>query len=183
MPVGSSLERTDAKARQVEAMITALPEVENVSTWVGGAGQRNQAWLNISLVDRKKRSRSQKDVENAIREMIAPIPGTDASVGFNRPIYVAILGDDSEGLAKVATEFSEKVKKIPGIVDVELSVKPGLPAYAVRLKARRHPRTGADRAAGGEFPARLCQRRGRNAMDHARRQPGRRRAAPERDAA
>ncbi len=134
MPVGSSLERTDAKARQVEAMISALPEVENVATWVGGAGQRNQAWLNISLVDRKQRSRSQKEVENAIREMIAPIPGTDASVGFNRPIYVAILGDDSEGLAKVATEFSEKVKKIPGIVDVELSVKPGLPAYAVRLK-------------------------------------------------
>ncbi len=134
MPVGSSLDRTDAKARQVEAIVTALPEVENVSTWVGGPGQRNQAWLNISLVDKKKRSRSQKEVENAIREAIAKVPGTDASVGFNRPIYVAILGDDSDGLAKVATEFSEKVKKIPGIVDVELSVKPGLPAYAVRLK-------------------------------------------------
>jgi multidrug efflux pump subunit AcrB len=34
----------------------------------------------------------------------------------------------------VATEFAEKVKKIPGAVDVEVSVRPGIPAYAVRLK-------------------------------------------------
>ena len=134
MPVGASLERTDAKVRQIEEIVQALPEVKTVSTWVGGAGQRNQAWLNIALKDRGERQRSQKQVEDAIRELIAKIPGTDASVGFDRPVYVAILGNDPEGLARVATEFAEKVKKIPGIVDVELSVKPGLPAYAVRLK-------------------------------------------------
>ncbi len=134
MPVGSSLERTDAKVRQIEEIVLAFPEVRAVSTFVGGAGQRNQASLNIALKDKKERSRSQKQVEDAMREAIAKIPGTDASVGFNRPVYVAILGNDPEGLARVATDFAEKVKKIKGIVDVELSVKPGLPAYAVRLK-------------------------------------------------
>ena len=134
MPVGSSLERTDAKVRQVEEIIATLPEIENIATWVGGAGQRNQAWLNITLKPRADRQRSQKQIEEAMRQMIAKIPGTDASVGFNRPIYVAILGSDAEGLARVADDFAEKVKKIPGAVDVESSVKPGLPAYAVRLK-------------------------------------------------
>ncbi|MFN0185225.1 MAG: efflux RND transporter permease subunit [Aquabacterium sp.] len=134
LPVGSSLERSDAKVRQIEDIVRAIPEVETVSTYVGGAGQRNQASLNIALKDRKDRKRSQKDVEEAIRKDIAKIPGTDASVGFDRPIYVAILGQDSDGLAKVAADFAEKIKKIPGVVDVELSVKPGLPAYAVRLK-------------------------------------------------
>ena len=134
MPVGSSLERTDAKVRQIEEIVLAFPEVRAVSTFVGGAGQRNQASLNIALKDKRERSRSQKQVEDAMREAIAKIPGTDASVGFNRPVYVAILGNDPEGLARVATDFAEKVKKIKGIVDVELSVKPGLPAYAVRLK-------------------------------------------------
>ena len=134
MTVGSSLERTDAKVRQVEEIVAAMPEVQSVSTFVGGAGQRNQASLNIALKPRADRKRSQKQVEDAIREQIAKIPGTDASVGFNRPIYVAILGSDPEGLARVANEFAEKVKKIPGAVDVESSVKPGLPAYAVRLK-------------------------------------------------
>ena len=134
LPVGSSLERTDAKVRQIEEIVLSLPEVKSVATWVGGAGQRNRAWLNIALKDRKDRQRSQKQVEDAMREAIAKIPGTDAAVGFERPVYVAILGNDPEGLARVASEFAEQVKKIKGIVDVELSVKPGLPAYAVRLK-------------------------------------------------
>ena len=134
MPVGSSLERTDAKVRQIEEIVMAMPEVATVSTQVGGAGQRNQAWLNIALKERKERKRSQKQVEDAIRENIAKVPGTDVAVGFDRPIYVAILGNDPEGLARIANEFAEKVKKIPGAVDVESSVKPGLPAYAVRLK-------------------------------------------------
>ncbi|HSQ72102.1 MAG TPA: efflux RND transporter permease subunit, partial [Rubrivivax sp.] len=134
MPVGSSLARTDAKVAQIEQIVQAMPEVRHVSTWVGGPGQRHQAWLSIALVDRRDRSRSQKEVESAIREAIARIPGTDASVGFNRPIYVAILGNDPEGLARLAGEFAEKVKKIPGAVDVETSVQAGMPAYAVRLK-------------------------------------------------
>jgi multidrug efflux pump subunit AcrB len=134
MPVGASLERTDAKVRQVEEIVRAFPEVVNVATWVGGAGQRTQAWLNISLKPRAERKRSQKKVEEAIREQIAKIPGVETSVGFDRPIYVAILGSDAEGLARVADDFAEKVKKIPGAVDVESSVKAGVPAYAVRLK-------------------------------------------------
>ncbi len=134
MPVGSSLQRTDVKVAQIEQIVQAMPEVKHISTWVGGAGQRHQAWLNIALVERKERARSQKEVEDAIREAIARVPGTDASVGFNRPIYVAILGNDPEGLARLAGEFADKVKKIPGAVDVETSVQAGMPAYAVRLK-------------------------------------------------
>ncbi|MCC9596082.1 MULTISPECIES: efflux RND transporter permease subunit [unclassified Rubrivivax] len=138
MPVGSSLERSDAKVRQVEEIVASFPEVKNVATSVGGQGAglstgRNQAVLNIGLVDRRERDRTQKQVEDAIRERIAAIPGIETSVGFDRPIYVAILGSDPEGLARVASDFAEKVKKIPGIADVELSVKPGVPAYAVRL--------------------------------------------------
>jgi multidrug efflux pump subunit AcrB len=139
MAVGSSLERSDAKVRQVEEIVAAFPEVKTISANVGGQGAgfavgRGQASLNIGLVDRKQRKRSQKEVEDAIRAAIAKIPGIETSVGFDRPIYVAILGSDPEGLARVAAEFAEKVKKIPGITDVDLSVKPGLPAYAVRLK-------------------------------------------------
>jgi hydrophobe/amphiphile efflux-1 (HAE1) family protein len=139
MPVASSLERSDAKVRQVEAVVASFREVRNVSTSVGGQGSglatgRNQAVLNIGLVERSARKRTQKEVEDAIREKIASIPGIETSVGFERPIYVAILGSDAQGLARIASEFAEKIKAIPGITDVELSVKPGLPAYAVRLK-------------------------------------------------
>ena len=58
LPVGSSLERTDEKVRQIEARVLAVPEVKHVATWIGGPGQRHQAWLNIRLTDRRDRSRT-----------------------------------------------------------------------------------------------------------------------------
>jgi multidrug efflux pump subunit AcrB len=139
MPVGSSLDRSDQKVRQVEEIVASFPEVKMVSTNVGGQGNgfavgRGQATLNVSLVDRKDRKRTQTQLEDAMREKIAKIPGIEVSVGFNRPIYVAILGSDPEGLIRITKDFAEKIKKIPGIVDVDVSAKPGLPAYAVRLK-------------------------------------------------
>ena len=139
MTVGSSLARSDEKVRQVEAIVAAFPEVQTISTNVGGQGTglqvgRNQAVLNIGLVERARRARSQKQVEDAIRAEIARIAGIEVSVGFDRPIYVAVLGNDSQALARVASDLAEQMKTIPGITDVELSVKPGIPAYAVRLR-------------------------------------------------
>jgi hypothetical protein len=110
-----------------------LPEVENVATWVGGAGPAQPGLAEHRAQAAQGPQRSQKQVEDAMREM-ARIPGTDASVGFNRPIYVAILGSDPEGLAgwrRLCREGQEDPRRGGrGIV----SVKPGLPAYAVRLK-------------------------------------------------
>ncbi len=138
LPVGSSLQRSDAKIRQVEAVVLSMPEVHSVSSSVGGQGSglavgRNQASLNISLKPRSQRQRSQKQVEDAIRVQIAKLPGIEVSVGFDRPIYVAVLGSDPEGLVAITRELADKIRQIRGIVDVEVSAKAGLPTYAVRL--------------------------------------------------
>ncbi len=139
MPVASSVERSDAKVAQVEEILGHYAEIKTISTVVGSTGEgmatgRNQATLNLSLVDRAERKRTQKEVEDAIRADIAKIPGVEVSVGFNRPIWITLLGSDAELLNQVARDFAEKLKKIPGAVDVDTTVKPGLPAYAVRLK-------------------------------------------------
>lgn len=139
MPVATSLERGEAKVRQVEEILATFPEIKTVATVVGGSGEglatgRNQANLDIALVDRKQRKRTQTQVEDAIRAAISRIPGVEVSVGFNRPVWVTILGSDPEVLTQVAKDFAEKVKKIKGAVDVDTTVKPGLPAYAVKLK-------------------------------------------------
>ena len=41
-------------------------------------------------------------------------------------------------------KLADRVAKVPGIADLETSVKPGLPAYAVRLQARRGARARHD---------------------------------------
>jgi multidrug efflux pump subunit AcrB len=139
MPVASSVERGSAKVAQIEEILRGYPEIKTVSTVVGSTGEglstgRNQAALNITLTDRSERKRTQKEVEDAIRADIAKIPGIEVSVGFDRPIWITILGSDPEVLTQAAKDLVEKIKKIPGAVDVDTTVKPGLPAFAVRLK-------------------------------------------------
>ena len=139
MPVATSLERGDAKVAQVEDIVRSFPEVVTVVTTVGSTGQgmalgRNSAQLNIKLTDRKDRSRSQTEIEDALRSQLAKIPGVELSVGFNRPVWVTLLGNDPDVLTQTAKDFAERLKKINGVVDVDSTVKPGLPAFAVRLK-------------------------------------------------
>ena len=61
---------------------------------------------------------------------LAPLVGSE----FIPEVYLAILGPEAEGLVKVAADFAERVKQVPGTVGLELSLRLGLPAYAVRLK-------------------------------------------------
>ncbi len=139
MPVGTSLARGSEKMAQVEARVRSLPEVRTLSTNIGssdnggGNGSRNTGALSIQLVKPHERKRSQKEVEAAIRALLKPIPGIETSLG-QRPIYIALLGPDPSVLETEVEKLAEKIRSIRGITDLETSVKPGLPAYAVRLK-------------------------------------------------
>ena len=131
LPVGSSLQRADDKMRQVEAVVRELPEVKMISTSVGSNGKGN---LNIALKPRSERKRNQFQVQDDLRERLAKIPGIEVALGWNRPIYVAVLGPEPAVLDRITQELSKRIGAIEGITDLETSVKPGLPAYAVRLK-------------------------------------------------
>ncbi|MBS0448408.1 MAG: efflux RND transporter permease subunit [Proteobacteria bacterium] len=135
MPVGTSLQRGSDKMQQIEDLIRPMPEVRLMSTTIGdnGNGSRNTATLNLQLTPPSERKRSQKQVEEAIRTMLKPIPGIQTSLG-DLPIYVALLGPDPQVLETEVKRLEEKVSKVKGIADLQTSVQPGLPAYAVRLK-------------------------------------------------
>lgn len=136
LPVGTSLARSSEKMAQVEEVVRRMPEVRLVSATLGDTGNgttRNSGRLAIQLVKPHERGRTQKQVEEALREALRPIPGIELSLG-NRPIYVALLGPEPDVLESEVLKLAEKVRGIRGITDLETSVKPGLPAYAVRLR-------------------------------------------------
>jgi multidrug efflux pump subunit AcrB len=141
-PVGSSLERTNEKARQIEERLRKIDAIESISVNIGGGSGRNSGNLSLKLKDRKLRTQSQKQVEELVRKSIADIAGIESTIGWNRPIYVALLGNDSALLAKTTAEFGEVVKKIKGIADVELSVKPGIPTFAIRVNPSANQELG-----------------------------------------
>jgi HAE1 family hydrophobic/amphiphilic exporter-1 len=132
-PVGSSLEYTDGKVHEVEEALKNFPEILLAMTTVGTEEGRNYARVNLKLVERASRDRSQKQLEKVIRNTLKPIPGVELSIGYDRPIWFNMLGPDPDTLPALAREFAQKVAKVPGIVDLETSDKAANPALSIRL--------------------------------------------------
>ena len=133
-PVGSSLEYTDAKTRQVEDILRAYPEVWVMAANVGTDEGRNVARIEVKLTDRRQRPHlSQKEFEAKVRQQIRAIPGIELSVGYNRPIWINLLGPSNEGLEKVTAEVMERIAKVKGIVDLESSLKANNPAISIKV--------------------------------------------------
>jgi len=134
MPVGSSLEYADERVRRVEEALREFREIESIDTSIGTDGARNTGRINLKLVPRAARERSQKKVEEAIRKRVAGIPGVQLTVGFGGAIYVALLGNDDAAMNRVIDDFKQRIAQIRGVTDIDVSVKEGTPALAVRLK-------------------------------------------------
>src|SRR6266542_2137739 len=132
-PVGSSLEYTDTKVRQVEDVLKTIPEVALAMTTVGTEEGHNYARVNLKLTERSVRARSQKQVERAIRAALKPLPGIEPTFGFDRAVWVNLLGPDPAMMTQLIGEFAEKVAKVPGIADLEISEKAANPALSIRL--------------------------------------------------
>ncbi len=134
MPVGSSLEYANERVKRVEEALREFKEIDAVDTGIGTDGTRNTANLGLKLLPRSERSRSQRQLEEAIRARVASIPGVDLKVGWNTPIYVALLGNNDSEMNRVIADLKTRVQQIRGVTDVEISVKEGTPALSVRLK-------------------------------------------------
>ncbi|OGA36915.1 MAG: nodulation protein NolG [Betaproteobacteria bacterium RIFCSPLOWO2_12_FULL_64_23] len=136
MPVGSSLEYSDAQVRRVEAALREFKEIEVINTGLGVGADlgKNSARINLKLVPRSERTLSQKQLEQAIRKRVEGVPGVELRVGWGGPIYVALLGNNDAEMRRVIADLRQKILAIRGITDVEVSFKEGTPALSVHLK-------------------------------------------------
>ncbi len=134
LPVGSSLEYADERVKRVEAALREFKEIDSIDTGIGTEGAKNTGRLNLKLVPRSQRNRSQKQLEQAIRQRLASIPGIEVKVGWGGPIYVALLGNNDAEMQRVINDLRQRILSIRGITDIDVSYKEGTPALSVRLK-------------------------------------------------
>ncbi len=139
-PVGSSLEATEAKARQVEHIIREMPEVRyTVATLnTANAQGKNNANVYVRLVDRKDRSRNVDQMSAVLRDRLQHIPGITVThvglldaVGGNKQIEFSIMGNDQKELERLARDVMSKIRGIQGLVDLDSSVKDSKPTIRV----------------------------------------------------
>ena len=132
---GSSTDYTAAKAHQVEALLADMPEVESTYTTVnaGTASGENQASIVVGLVDPGDRTRSSLEMMTPVREELSSIPGVTfvvsagGGLGGGSPIQIKLLGQNLDGLSSAAADLAERMRAIPGAVDVEVSLQQAQP--------------------------------------------------------
>ena len=142
-PVGSSLEATEAKVRQVEAVVRSFPEVSyTLSTINSGSTQgKMYASMYVRLVDRKDRTLGVDAMSATLRERLRSISGITIthvglldSVGGNKQIEFSLMGPDLRELERLSQQVLARIEGIPGLVDLDSSIKPNKPTVDVRVK-------------------------------------------------
>jgi HAE1 family hydrophobic/amphiphilic exporter-1 len=141
-PVGSSLEATEAKARQVETIVREFPEVRYTLTTLntGNALGKNSASIYIRLIDRKDRQRNVDEMSGILRARLSQVPGITVThvglldaVGGNKQVEFSLQGPDQRELERLALQVMEKIRPIPGLVDLDSSVKANKPTIRVEV--------------------------------------------------
>ena len=142
-PVGSSLEATEAKARQVEAIVREFPEVKYTLATLntGNAQGKMYASMFIRLVDRKVRSRSVDQLSSLLRERLRQVAGITVthvglldSVGGNKQVEFSLQGPDLKELERLSVMVSDKIRDIPGLVDLDSSIKADKPVIDIDVR-------------------------------------------------
>jgi HAE1 family hydrophobic/amphiphilic exporter-1 len=150
-PEGTSLEATEVIANRVAASIRRLPEVTYTMITVAGdsAGTLNTASIYVRLKDIGERSRDQFEIMDVVRNDVLP---TSAGSGIKASLAAPGIGGGGGGggqaqgdvmfvmqgpslseLERASNTLAEKARQIPGLVDVDTSLRVGKPEMAVKL--------------------------------------------------
>ncbi len=142
-PAGSSLETTEAKARQVETIVREFPEVRYTLATLntGNAQGKIYANLYIRLVDRKARQVSADQLSARLRERLRTVGGINVthvglldSVGGNKQVEFSLQGPDLKELERLSRRVMDQIRPTAGLVDLDSSVKDNKPTVDLRLK-------------------------------------------------
>ncbi len=150
-PPGSSLDRSDAILRGLEARVAKIPEVEHLFTTIGVRGQYmsnvTDASIYVGLKHLSRRQRSQDEIMNEVRGMLKGYPDLRVSVqtislisggGFKAtPFNLVLRGPELSRLDEYSEAIIKKLKSIPGFVDTDTGQSLRHPELQVHIDRKK----------------------------------------------
>ena len=148
-PLGSSVTYSDSFLKNLEKIVTDLPETMHFFSAIGmGQTQEiNKGVAFVTLKPRDDREKSQHEVMASLRKKLAAIPGITSSVEVisplgggrsNADIQFVIQGPDVKRLREYSGKIMERLAEIPGFVDIDSDfelTKPIVEVFVDRDKA------------------------------------------------
>ncbi len=141
-PVGSSLEVTESRARQIDAALREMPEVRHTVATInsGFAAGKSYGTVYVRLVDRKDRQRSVSDLAVPMRQRLDRIPGITVTnigatdIGGSKSIAFSVQGSDLGELERITRQLMPRLRDITGLTDLDSTLKADKPTVAVNVK-------------------------------------------------
>ena len=150
LPPEASLAQVDAANHRVEDLLRTFPEVEDVVRRTGRAERTEDPMphtvSDVLVVLKPERTRSLDELEEAMREKVAKVPGV--SVLFTTPlgmrideglggtpadISVRIFGPDLDELSRLAAQAQTIMGRVRGIADLRAEKLGGLPQVRIAV--------------------------------------------------
>ncbi|QYF93912.1 efflux RND transporter permease subunit [Massilia sp. PAMC28688] len=122
-PASSSIGYSRAKVERAAEIARSIPETKETNSFINAGGGR--VWIDIGK--RKTRDRSAKEIAVELRGKIAQLVGAEYVVidelnnGSRKPVQIQFTGPDSRKLLEITNAYIEKLRQVPGAVDVGLS--------------------------------------------------------------
>ena len=156
LAVGTRIERTEGVVLQLEEMIReAVPEATTLISQggtgaggFGGGGNSHRGQINIRLVPRDQRTRTNDEISQDLRRGLSGLPGvvvranpSGGNWALNRllggnddsRLSLEIRGHELADASRIAREARELMADTPGIADVRLGREEGRPEIAIRV--------------------------------------------------
>lgn len=157
---GTSLDRMDKYAQEVEKIVMQEPDVDFTVTSVGTEQKEyNVATVFVKLYTEKhQRTMSTSDMKVHLRNKFAEVyKGKDliisvddkGVVGHQKPFILQLHAGDLNLLSKTADHFIEKFKDIKGLVDLTTNYKAGKPEQQVIMDPKRMDSLGVHSVTAG----------------------------------
>lgn len=153
---GTPLEKTDRKVAALEETIAKLKKeglpIEQSTAVIGDApvlgevqsGDRREHVARVGIKLKEGTQRADEDqVIEALQQEFALVPDCPLTLGrpslftFRAPIEVEVFDDDLDILRQAAIGIGERMRLIPGLIDVIAHVPDQVPEVHVRLDAAR----------------------------------------------
>ncbi len=156
LQTGTRVTETEKVADRIDSIVRKqIPEVKLISMSAGtddsggfsslfGSGGTHTVTFTIALVDVEDRNRSSEEVAEEIRQIIAPMPevinysvlsqsGGMGAMGGGNTVDIEIYGYDITQTNLLAEQLAEKVKKIQGATNVDISRDKSKPELQIIL--------------------------------------------------
>jgi HAE1 family hydrophobic/amphiphilic exporter-1 len=153
-PTGTSIAKSEQGLRAIEQVVFAQDEVAGGFSAIGFSGGVNSGLLFVNMFTRDKREAGQLEVMSRLRKLLgealpeATIAVEVASIvggGFrNADMQFIIQGPNTEELDRVSQAMMERMRQIPGFVDVDNDLRLSKPEVKVSIKREYADDLGVD---------------------------------------